>query len=648
MIVKDEAAIVERLIDSVAAHLSYYVVCDTGSTDDTVDRVRSRFEKHGVDGEIHNIPFGDFSQARNLALDRGRNSKGHFRYFLLADADMEMIVDDPDFAGDLSERAYSVKQESGPLGYYNTRIVRADAPATYIGATHEYLQVCQSARLSGARFLHHECGSSRVHKIERDTELLLKTLEDDPDNARAMFYLAQTCRDAGRFREAIDWYEMHIRSGGSDEERWYARYQIALCYLHLKDGGKFVAEALRAYSERPWRIEPLYHLARHHRLQQLDSAARLFLEEIVKTPYPESDQLFIDETVYRFGIAEELSYAGLKLDSLHQTWRKACFALTTSKSAPPEVIAAARLNSHAYACSASEMFGNFDNYQIDLAVEPGYCALNPSVAFNRSSLHAIVRTSNFMNLVDVDDERECISNTQNVFVDFDAHLKIVRAVPMVDRTGRKIQSQRIHGYEDCRLFFLQNSWWCTATVRDNNPQGICQLALLQFELDGGISKVHMLESPRNCHEKNWVPLVHNNELFLVYMLDPTTILKCDTQTGHLEEVVRSAPTAQLEHLRGGSQAIGINDGWLYIAHEVVQSERTSRSYRHRFVFLDGQFRASAVSDPFFFLRPGIEYCAGLALNKTDKKLLVSFGADDRAAHMCAIGLESVLTRLHAI
>ena len=40
MIVKDESAIVERCLASVAPAISHYVVCDTGSTDDSVERAR--------------------------------------------------------------------------------------------------------------------------------------------------------------------------------------------------------------------------------------------------------------------------------------------------------------------------------------------------------------------------------------------------------------------------------------------------------------------------------------------------------------------------------------------------------------------------------------------------------------------------------
>jgi glycosyltransferase involved in cell wall biosynthesis/predicted GH43/DUF377 family glycosyl hydrolase len=660
MIVKDEAAIVERLIDSVAPHVRYYVVCDTGSGDDTVERVRTRFYEHGIDGEIYSIPFLNFSQARNCALDHGRASKGKFDYFLLADADMELVVDDANFACDLSKPAYSVKQESRSLGYYNTRIIRKDVSATYIGPTHEYLQVSDTTRLPGVGFLDHECGASRVHKIARDLNLLLEALEENPDDSRTMFYLAQTCYDAGRFREAADWYELCIRADGSAEERWYARYQMALCHLALRNDGRFVSTCLQAYDERPWRIEPLYQLARYHRLEGMHETAKFFLKEAQTKSYPSTDNLFINEEIFRTGINEELSYTGLSSDTpdLHEPGRQACFALATSPTASSETIAAARFNSVSYAISASEMFSEFEARIIDLIPPEGYCALNPSVATHDLSLRCIVRASNFTECSSAND----IVYTQNFLVDLNENFEIKSAKDMVDLSGRTTYATTIQGYEDCRLFFLSDAWWCTATVRNDDPQADCKIALLALDAAGAIVDVHVLQTPERIrsmrssnvvHEKNWVPLIRDDELYFVYSSSPTVILKCNPQTGQITEWSVKESRLRLHHLRGGSQAIRVDGGWMYVTHEVVQysndqTRKSERSYLHRFVLLDENFVVSAITDPFFFLNRGIEFCAGLTLQNDKKQLIVSFGSNDRQAQVGCLNLERVRSRLRAL
>src|SRR4051794_29637725 len=72
MIVKNETAIIDRCLDSVLPFISHYVMCDTGSTDNTVDLIRHRIDSAGIPGEILHTHFDDFAQARNEALDAAR------------------------------------------------------------------------------------------------------------------------------------------------------------------------------------------------------------------------------------------------------------------------------------------------------------------------------------------------------------------------------------------------------------------------------------------------------------------------------------------------------------------------------------------------------------------------------------------------
>ena len=105
MIVRDEGAIIERCLDAIAPQLDWWVVVDTGSRDDTRERVRAAFARAGVGGELHELPFVDFSTTRNAALDLARASDGVFDYLLLADADMLLEVADPAFRDELARQA---------------------------------------------------------------------------------------------------------------------------------------------------------------------------------------------------------------------------------------------------------------------------------------------------------------------------------------------------------------------------------------------------------------------------------------------------------------------------------------------------------------------------------------------------------------
>src|SRR5215472_12481514 len=276
MIVKNEAARIERCLVSVAPHLSSWCIVDTGSTADTKRIIRDFFAKHKLHGVLGESEFRDFSAARNYALERARIAHLGADYFLLADADMELIVEDAAWAEKLTAPSYKLAQKNTGLFYWNTRLLRADQrSAKYVGVTHEYLSTeGDSPNLTGAWFRDHGDGSNREGKFKRDADLLRA---DVAEKARSFYYLAQSLRDMGAKRDAAEAYGICTRIARWDEERWSAELNRARC-LHDLGAPEWVDVALHAFGQRPTRAEPLYDLARHFREQGLNAVSLLFSE----------------------------------------------------------------------------------------------------------------------------------------------------------------------------------------------------------------------------------------------------------------------------------------------------------------------------------------------------------------------------------
>ena len=80
----------------------------------------------------------------------------------------------------------------------------------YVAARLEGEYHIESRRL-GAR-------SQDPQKYARDADLLLAEVERNPEDARSVFYLAQSYFDLGDFANARKWYARRVEMGGWDEE----------------------------------------------------------------------------------------------------------------------------------------------------------------------------------------------------------------------------------------------------------------------------------------------------------------------------------------------------------------------------------------------------------------------------------------------
>ena len=87
LIVKNESKVVKRCLSSIKNYIDYWVVCDTGSTDDTKSIVSSELSE--IPGELHQVPWINFGHNRTQLLQL---CKGKADYLLLIDAD-EILVE---------------------------------------------------------------------------------------------------------------------------------------------------------------------------------------------------------------------------------------------------------------------------------------------------------------------------------------------------------------------------------------------------------------------------------------------------------------------------------------------------------------------------------------------------------------------------
>ena len=94
MIVKDEMTVLPRCFDSVYKYIDYWVICDTGSSDNTPGFIEEYFKEKGIPGELLRHEWKNFGHNRSLAV---QSAQGKADFLLLMDADFEFIIKDPKF-----------------------------------------------------------------------------------------------------------------------------------------------------------------------------------------------------------------------------------------------------------------------------------------------------------------------------------------------------------------------------------------------------------------------------------------------------------------------------------------------------------------------------------------------------------------------
>lgn len=314
MIVKDEAATLERTLRSVKPHVDRYVIMDTGSSDGTQALVRRVMD--GVPGEIPEVPFVDFATTRNAALDACGE---HSEFILWLDAD-DLLEGGPALRTFLEKRrnergpeheAYYLRVLAG-IHFDSARVLRSAARWRFEGVVHEVL-TCPGRpppvhRAPDVLVRHDATGVSverSRRRWERDVGLLGAALEKDPTSTRTAFYLALTLRWLGRNEEAMVALRRRIELGGWREEVFHSMLELGHAARDLgRPWPEVLALYLDAHAYSPHRAEPLHAIALHYDREGQHALTLLFARRGYELPLPASDRLFVDEDIYRHGMAD--------------------------------------------------------------------------------------------------------------------------------------------------------------------------------------------------------------------------------------------------------------------------------------------------------------------------------------------------------
>lgn len=324
MIMRDEAAIVRRCLDSVRPLVDYVLVVDTGSRDDSADVVRSWLAEAGIRGEVINAPWRDFAFNRTLSLAKLREHSD-IDYALVMDADDVVAFDggfDPaHFKASLDLPCYEIEVRLGLLKFWRPQLFSNRLDFGYRGVLHEFLAGPKEATpvgfISGLRI---DAGidgirSRNPNRWRDDVATLSQALESETDpflRARYTFYLANCHMELGDREEARRLFLLRADLPIWPPERALSLYHAARMAEALNHPDtEVIGSYLKAYEADPSRAEPLHGAMSYCRRHDKPHQAYLIGKHAVTMMEP-ARGLFVETWIYDYGLFEEFSVAAYR------------------------------------------------------------------------------------------------------------------------------------------------------------------------------------------------------------------------------------------------------------------------------------------------------------------------------------------------
>lgn len=239
MIVQDESQIIERALSSVVNIISSYLICDTGSEDDTVSIIEKFMSKHHIPGQTIFKKWENSGFNKNYLLEEAYNLCVGARYIIWLDANEVFLNERKEYLTCVDKKKLLQFADSKPdvgifyidayrekLQYKRQNMIRNNQLFHWESSVYEYLvpsKPTKSAHIKSITLLSRKEETKKICK--RNIEVFEEYLKEKPDDSRAYFYLAQTYNNLNQAKKAIEFYLKCMDMEGSNQERYVTALQ---------------------------------------------------------------------------------------------------------------------------------------------------------------------------------------------------------------------------------------------------------------------------------------------------------------------------------------------------------------------------------------------------------------------------------------
>lgn len=316
MIVKNESHIIESTLCKLCKKIKidYYVICDTGSTDNTPSIIKHFFQEQHIPGELYFDTWVNFAVNRTIALEYAFKKTD---YILIFDAD-DTIVGDFHLPETLVYDAYYFNFGE-KIRYVRPLLINNHKKWKFESVIHEYLVECEANIQYGNLEGNYYVESGRLGSRNQDPEKYLhdaKILQEafyqaekqaDPIKNRYAFYTANSYFDYRDYNNSLLWYKKVLTLDNWTQEKYIASLKIALIYKMQDSYENLVYYNLQSFQYDPKRVEGICSIIMHYSsLDQVEIAYNFykFIQQYYEIEYQSDtslkNKLFINESIYKF------------------------------------------------------------------------------------------------------------------------------------------------------------------------------------------------------------------------------------------------------------------------------------------------------------------------------------------------------------
>ena len=315
MIVKNESPIIISTLTNICSKISfdYWVICDTGSTDNTKELITDFFKLKNIKGELYEEPWKDFGYNRTVALNKAYNKTD---YLFVFDAD-DRLEGNIIFPLNIFEYdSYLLSYGSCNI-YKRKQLINNKKKWIYVGVLHEYIECLEkenSSVINGDYYIISGKNGNRSNdplKYKKDAILLEKAYDiaftnNDPIHERYSYYCANSYRDAQDADNAIKWYKNTLKLNNWAQEKYMSCLQLHYLYDNKNMFEQGVYYLIKSYEYDNSRVEGIYELIKHYCIhKQFDIAFNFYtlIQNYYENNYINdsfNNKLFVNKNIYSF------------------------------------------------------------------------------------------------------------------------------------------------------------------------------------------------------------------------------------------------------------------------------------------------------------------------------------------------------------